>query len=200
MRLHLFGKRNHKEWDAGLPQTLFQMRTRKNAATGMSPAEVLMGRNLLRPGAWRFEESASTIDRAKRIADAKQQQNKYIKQYSVQVPDESKNPNTGDPILSKTHHLSNAAEYFHAGFAPKWEGPYTVVAQEGDVYTIDRGGEAVKYLGSEIKLVPNEMSPDNGQLKAENRPEAKTSINDETSMESTHEHNLRPRQKPREQN
>ncbi|KAL7304189.1 hypothetical protein TKK_0003386 [Trichogramma kaykai] len=49
LRIHLKG-RPHVEWDLQIPKILFQLRNRKNAATGKSPAELLLGRDLLLPG------------------------------------------------------------------------------------------------------------------------------------------------------
>uniref|UniRef100_A0ABD2VXU9 Integrase catalytic domain-containing protein n=1 Tax=Trichogramma kaykai TaxID=54128 RepID=A0ABD2VXU9_9HYME len=53
LRIHLKG-RPHVEWDLQIPKILFQLRNRKNAATGKSPAELLLGRDLLLPGEWKI--------------------------------------------------------------------------------------------------------------------------------------------------
>ncbi|CAB0037208.1 unnamed protein product [Trichogramma brassicae] len=55
LRLRL-ADRAHDTWDEDeeLPQIMFQLRNRQNAATGQSPAFALLGRNLLRPGEWKL--------------------------------------------------------------------------------------------------------------------------------------------------
>ncbi|GLV43251.1 hypothetical protein CBL_21409 [Carabus blaptoides fortunei] len=53
LRLHLHNQ-SHKHWDKHLPSVLFQLRCRRNAATGLSPSEALLGASLNRPGDWRI--------------------------------------------------------------------------------------------------------------------------------------------------
>lgn len=47
-----------KTWDKYLPDLLFGLRRRKNAATGVSPSHLLMGRTILRPGEWEQQTDA----------------------------------------------------------------------------------------------------------------------------------------------
>nr|CAD7405830.1 unnamed protein product [Timema cristinae] len=129
--------KNHREWDLHLPQILFTLRCRRNEATGMTPSQLLYGHTLRRPGEWRF----SNIDHQDGLKDpralddpinsAQQRQEKarihqkhYQQRYTQEPKRKSTQFNRLDQVMVKTQHLSNAVEGFHAGFAPKWDGPY----------------------------------------------------------------------------
>ena len=49
LRLHLQDE-EHRKWDLYLPTILFQLRSRHNATTGYTPAQLLLGHDLQRPG------------------------------------------------------------------------------------------------------------------------------------------------------
>jgi hypothetical protein len=48
LRLLLKGG-TQQRWDQFVPEIVFNMRRRRKAATGQTPAELLLGRNLARP-------------------------------------------------------------------------------------------------------------------------------------------------------
>ena len=52
LRLH---DEDHTKWDLHLPNILYQLRSRRNAATGYTPAQLLLGPNLERPGNWQID-------------------------------------------------------------------------------------------------------------------------------------------------
>uniref|UniRef100_A0ABD2WCX6 RNA-directed DNA polymerase n=1 Tax=Trichogramma kaykai TaxID=54128 RepID=A0ABD2WCX6_9HYME len=58
LRLKLMGQQ-HNQWDLKLPQILFNMRCRKNAVTGVTPAYLLLGKQLNRPGDWKLQPDAT---------------------------------------------------------------------------------------------------------------------------------------------
>jgi hypothetical protein len=63
------GQRN---WDKYIPDILFTTRRRKNDATGQSPSELLLGRDLARPGEARTRRLVPTA--AERVETAKKRQ------------------------------------------------------------------------------------------------------------------------------
>ena len=161
LRLHLQGK-SHKNWDLELPKILFQLRVRGNAATGYTPGYTLLGKNLRRPGAGKLE----LLDHPnpmweERVQEVRSHQKKYQERYA-QNAELNKLYEPGDRVYLRSHPLSNAAEGFHAGFAAKWDRPYTVsIYLGGDAYIIDRHGTAAKVHSTQMKLATS-SSPDNG--------------------------------------
>ncbi len=165
LRVHLHGRR-HKDWDTQLPKILYQLRNRRNAATGLTPAELLMGRVLSRPGDWRIPQAKNpppTLQErtAAALASQGQYQQKYAK---AQTP--ACGFKVGDLVHIRNHPLSKAAEGFHAGFAQKWEGPYRVTHQlSSDIFMVDKDG-------SPTKVYSKELQPFHGQQAADHTPSA----------------------------
>ncbi|KAL7291774.1 hypothetical protein TKK_0014559 [Trichogramma kaykai] len=151
LRLHLMGEQ-HNQWDLKLPSVLYDLRCRKNAATGVTPAHLLLGKELSRPGDWKLQLRAPAItERHLRVAQAQLQQAKYQAKYASVAP--NKFPiKPGDLVYAKTHPLSNAAERYHAGFEAKWEGPFAVTNQlSEDVFELDKHGSSTKTHRSELR-------------------------------------------------
>lgn len=155
LRLHLQNT-HHKDWDLYLETVLFGLRTRKNAATGFTPSEVLLGINLKKPGEWRFSESRATTSALNgKIELVRANQEHYQKRYHSEIAEIKSSYQTGDLVYTKNHPLSNAAKGFHAGFAPKWEGPFPIVkALRGEIYLVERENKTSKYHGSQLKSAP----------------------------------------------
>ena len=72
--------RPHKDWDRDIPEILYNTRTRKNAATGLTPSEVLFGENLKRPGDWTIPKPPAPPDnpRNTRIQQVRQYHARYL--------------------------------------------------------------------------------------------------------------------------
>ncbi|XP_039299411.1 uncharacterized protein LOC120355154 [Nilaparvata lugens] len=60
----------------------------------------------------------------------------------------------GDQVLTRNHQLSNKAQKFHAGLAPRWKGPYTVAHNQGAVYWITRDNETIKVYETQLRPAP----------------------------------------------
>ncbi|CAB0035522.1 unnamed protein product, partial [Trichogramma brassicae] len=154
LRLHLMGKK-HNQWDLKLPSVLYDLRCQKNAATGVTPAHLLLGKELSRPGDWKLQLKATAIEeRHLRVTQAQLQQAKYQAKYASVA--QNKVPiKSGDLVYTKTHPLSNAAERYHAGFEAKWEGPFAVTDQlSEDVFVLDKYGSPTKTHRSELSSDP----------------------------------------------
>ena len=126
------------------------MRRRINRITGQSPSQLLLGRNLPRPGEWDFTFNEATQGR---IDDARQRQAELA---PLPTNEDDEQLRVGELVLAKNFALSNAAEGFNAQLAPKWTGPFTVLEKcSGDVFILERPGrENVKLHVSALKRVP----------------------------------------------
>lgn len=85
----LLDRRAKDSWDQELPAALYHLRSRKNASTGQSPAAMVLGRELPRPGEWALP--AGTLDEnpedAQRLlADVQRHQARYRERYLHRRP------------------------------------------------------------------------------------------------------------------
>ena len=160
LRLHLQDKK-HKDWDLQLPK-LFSLRTRRNAATGYTPSQTLLGQNLQRPGEWAFRHLADiSEEKTNRVKRIQQHQAKYQQKYAS-TGNQKPQYQSGDWVYTKNHVLSRKIDGFHAGFAPVWEGPFLITGHlGGDIYQIDRNGRVTKIHGSLLKLTHGFLQPTN---------------------------------------
>ena len=149
LRLQIAGGRQ-RDWDLHLPPILFSMRRRINRTTGQSPSQMLLGRNLPRPGEWSFDFNEATQGR---VDDVHQRQAALA---ALPMTKDDGPLRVGDSVLAKNFTLSNAAEGFNAQLAPKWTGPFTVLEKcSGDVFILERPGrENIKLHVSTLKRVP----------------------------------------------
>lgn len=149
LRLHL-NNEEHRNWDKFLSTVLFQLRTRQNAATGLSPSKALFGYELSRPGEWKLPKPA-IVSNQERFDLVQNNQRRYQGRYNRQP--EAFNPFQPDQfVYVKEHPLSNALTGFHAGFAPKWSGPYRVLQPAGGhTYWILRDGAEVKVHHDQLR-------------------------------------------------
>ncbi|KAJ8939156.1 hypothetical protein NQ318_022822 [Aromia moschata] len=107
---------NPRRWDQHLPEVLFALRTRENAATGTSPSRLLLGRQLARPGGWAVP-------------------------YQCQPAPEERDERApvhfqpGDRVMVRERRQAAG------NFKRTWVGPYPVVHVEGEgVYVVNRDG------------------------------------------------------------
>jgi hypothetical protein len=111
LRLRLRGG-TQQRWYRFVPEIVFNMRRRKNAATGQTTTELLLGRNLARPG----KTPESSLDQLPlRIEAATEHQVRYGPQRI------SRGPNLlrpGDLVYVRNHEVFKATEKWNAGLAP----------------------------------------------------------------------------------
>ena len=112
LRLH---QGNQRTWDRFLPDLLFSLRRKRNAATIVTSSHLLFGKTIVRPGQWRFthllppEESE---ERRRREEKARQHQATYQARYGTSP---SKPRFTvGDRIYTDSHRLFNKSQGFNA--------------------------------------------------------------------------------------
>ncbi|XP_015608279.1 uncharacterized protein K02A2.6-like [Cephus cinctus] len=186
LRLRLEQSR-HRTWDRYIPEILFNLRRRQNAATGRTPAEVLLGKNLQRPGDWRLRNTHDhkEEDRQPYQQEAQVQQQRYQKRYKGEIKPPTYQP--GDWVYLREHPLSNAAEGFNAGFAPRQSGPYQILTHlSGGTFTIAKRGQAIKV--HEKLLRPDHHEPVGVDHEAE-KPVEESSKVEEILMNRTHDAN-----------
>ncbi|CAB0039647.1 unnamed protein product [Trichogramma brassicae] len=149
LRTQLKG-RPHTEWDKHLPKILFQLRCRKNAATGKTPAEVLLGRELLLPGEWKFPRPFSD-DREAEFQSIREHQERYQATYASDRGDVTPSLRVGEMVYIKASPFSKSAKNVCASLDVPWEGPYPVqrVVKEG-IYVIGKGKGVTTHI-SRIK-------------------------------------------------
>lgn len=153
---------SHCDWDLKLTEILFNLRTRKNTATGKTPSQVLFGETIQRPGQWVLGNTQDgTSDSETRLQEVRENQARYLRRQEIPPTSESVYKE-GDWIRVRAHHLSDKGNFFHAGLASRWDGPYKVVnVMSNEIYEIDQNGRKVKTHVNDIKPVfTAPLSPD----------------------------------------
>lgn len=154
LRARLQG-RPHTQWARQLPAVLRDLRTRRNAATGYTPSQALLGYTLPLPGDRDLHPEAAVEapdhpHREERLEDIRHHQLLYQRRYTgEEVPDPHQ---VGDQVMIRGHLQSDGPRNRHAGFHPKWLGPYNIRdLHSGRVYTVDRDGTAVRVPAFDVK-------------------------------------------------
>lgn len=127
----------HQAWDQWLPELRFAINTAHQETTGRTPAELMLGRQLLGPLERLIlkpptpdQTSYNLLERQNIIAEeVKQrvgvQQARQARYYNSRRKDAQFQP--GDLVWIKTHPLSSASNKFSAKLEPKWEGPAEII-------------------------------------------------------------------------
>jgi hypothetical protein len=147
LRLRLREAEGHRNWDRYIPDILFTTRRRRNDATGQSPSELLLGRDLARPGEARTRRSAPAA--TERVEAARKRQARYAPRYDHPTVGQLR---VGDWVFARNHPISNVAENFNAGLAPKWKGPFKVM--------LVHGADDIRLHVSELKRAPSTLRDD----------------------------------------
>lgn len=160
LRLELHNK-SHTRWDKYLPSIVYRLRRRRNAATGFTPAQLMLGRDLPEPGQWNFQPPPDKPD----WIQARQNQQRYQKKYSK--PGRQRQFEVGQQVLIRRPKLSSSEKRVHAGFLPRWEGPFSIIEKLSDnVYR-------VQLRSTTSTFFVNRLKPWTGDL--DSIPEAPTS-------------------------
>nr|XP_041632108.1 uncharacterized protein LOC121502491 [Drosophila kikkawai] len=128
-------------WDQLIPELSLAINTSISETTGYSPAFLLQAREPRLPGSWYDQVTPGAgvapetpADRAGRLKEIFQ-----IVQTNIQKASRDQGrqydlrrrawrPTIGSLVLVRQHHLSKAVDGFAAKLAPKFDGPYKVVA------------------------------------------------------------------------
>lgn len=151
LRLELHDK-PHSMWDKYLPSIVYRLRRRRNAATGFTPAQLMLGRELPDPGQWKLNPPP---DRPNWI-QARQSQQRYQGKYTK--PGRQRIFEVGQMVLVRRPRLSSSAHGVHAGFLPRWEGPFPVLERlSNNVYRIQLHSTVSSFFANRIKPWPGEL-------------------------------------------
>ncbi|KAJ8931371.1 hypothetical protein NQ314_015725 [Rhamnusium bicolor] len=152
-------------WDENLHEITFNLHNRKNAATGMSPSQALLGAQLVKPGEWNHPVNQQPVhndarEREARIEQAHRRKVIFERKYYTDPRDAPVHFIRGDQVLVRQFPGTSTA------FCPTWTGPHTVAAVLGDnVYEIDRNGVQYQIHVDDIRPAPTPM-PEQGHLEA----------------------------------
>ena len=160
LRLH---EGNQRTWDKYLPELLFGLRRRRNAAIGTTPSNLLLGRNITLPGEWRLptpepqqEMADGRIARQQREMAARRNQQRYQERYATNVDTQPRYA-TGERVYARNRRLSNKATGYNAGLGPSWTGPHVILENiSGEVYWILKNNEQCKVHGKDLRPSPPE--------------------------------------------
>ena len=157
---------NQRTWDQYLPELLFGLRRRRNAATGSTPSHLLLGRTIPLPGQWRLsipdQTTEQTIspadDRLQREDEARGHQRQYQERYAPEltrpyIPRYA----VGEWVITTNRQLSNKAAGYNAALAHQRIGPYQVIEHlSGEVYHIMKDGHIQKVHGKDLWPAPSQ--------------------------------------------
>lgn len=145
--------RNPRHWDRHLPGALFNLRTRANAATGVTPSRALLGYDLPRPGDWFIAAPGQPqVPREQLFYEMNRHQRRYRRRYVR--PENPRQPyRPGDHVMARV----NTHEGLHQ---LRWTGPHLVTAAVSRyVYWIDRDGIPVKVHYDNLRYAPVPRAP-----------------------------------------
>jgi hypothetical protein len=128
-----------KPWDETIPKGLFNLRKRRNAATGQSPSELLLGFEITRPGQWDMNNQAVQTTTEERQQLAEENLARYRRRYD----ERDHQPPTyeiGDQVLVRRH--------TPLGLRSRWIGPLSITGITGEnCYKVDRGtSETIEHV------------------------------------------------------
>lgn len=154
LRTLLLGK-DDNQWDTYLDEALRIMRTRKNQATGVTPARALFGYELAEAGDWTIpmfqnnQNEISKLSAQQRITQIQTNQNKYQNKYKGNPDDQTVNFEIGDNVMVRE--MRN----LKAPFGPVWSGPCEIIRKESNlVYVVLRDGRPVTMHINDLRPAP----------------------------------------------
>ena len=181
----------HSTWDVHIPELMFAYNTAVQESTGMSPAFLNMGRHPAPPNTLRRCEESLAADaegmkavqewreRMERLGDVRekavnnslQAQEKQARYYDSRRRDVLYN--VGDKVMRRNRVLSDADQSIAAKLAPKYSGPFEIMARLGaNVYDLidEEGNEVAKTHVVDLKPYFEEGKSDDGDA-TESTPE-----------------------------
>lgn len=157
-----FVKGSHTEWDEHIAKLMFTLNSFTHDSTRFSPAELFLNRKIRGPGEWIHQrEQLNVIDKVeseRMFTVARENMLHRTMQNKVEY-DEKRNKvsiSVDDMVLLRSHALSNMQKKFSAKLAPKWRGPYRVVARTSPVtFVIEDSSVNEKRIAhvDQLKLV-----------------------------------------------
>lgn len=176
-------------WDNYLPQVIFAMRRRKNAASKETPSKALLGYELALPGSWEMPNYLIERENAEHVPneELERRQLTYQRRYAPKDQTPKVTFNQGDRVLAKKlkSHSKN-----HNQFGPQWTGPHLVLAKiSEDVYEIDRNGKETRLHIDDLRPLPSgNLIENNGEISSDSESDGSsdedTSNSEQESLET----------------
>lgn len=160
-------KDDHRSWDVNLKEFMFAINTATHESTKFTPAMLNFGRELSTPKSLRGPRFETTTDETKQgpIHDNRMEKfrtlyekchrnlkeafNRQAHYYNLRRRD---NPFVvGQKVMKRTHPLSSKVEHFAGKLAPKFEGPYELVARKGGNIFVLRCDKTNKNTTAHVK-------------------------------------------------
>ncbi|GFY25967.1 uncharacterized protein TNCV_1917171 [Trichonephila clavipes] len=179
-----YANQQHDTWDQFLREYAYGIRTTVSETTGKTPAELFLGRKLVKPFQKLVMVSDGTefavgdikklFEEARRNTETKHENwKKYYNRLrrDVQIK-------VNDWVLVATHHLSSATRKKVAKFKPKFEGPYRVLDVKINNVVIWKAGKRLTINEDQVRTYRHRKcdeteigtsSSDNGSLRDESR-------------------------------
>ena len=145
-----------KDWDVKLPLVLLAMRAGMNKSTGVSPHEVMTGRQMILPYHLAYNFPGVVESNSSPAVYVSELQSELIDVFSfvrhnLEVSANSRKSYYDRLVSYKEYKVGNKVFYFNYNrrkakqkkFMPCWTGPWTVVAKvSGIAYKIERSGKS----------------------------------------------------------
>lgn len=137
-------------WEKKLPKALQVLRSRSNRATGVSPAEIILGRPIACPGEWRTKWYHSQRQRT-----PKQRKRLHKEVFVKQLEFQNKEYHRpiDPPVSFQVGDRVNVRNFARRVFAPAWTGPHEVIRRLGDL------SYEVSYNGKYTNIHANDLRP-----------------------------------------
>lgn len=155
LRIHLANE-NKSTWDQHLNKALFNIRCRRNEATQHTPATLLLGYDLRRPGEWLIgrPDPDEPVDREekrqKHVQEAHMNEHRYRQRYAGGTPPPIRFT-PGQKVMERIRMKGTKP------FEPRWSGPHTIIEEAGEnTYWIRRyrTADPVKVHVNDLRGAP----------------------------------------------
>ena len=141
MRVRLDSEHPHL-WINHVPDIVFALRRRENAATKQTPSQLLLGYNIPRPGDRTVDSTEIPQPLPERRAKAQAAQEGYQRRYQPTRAWPPRKFAIGENVLVQAAPFPGD----RGQFAPKWTGPYPVIRRTGaHTYEVDVAGRVRNY-------------------------------------------------------
>ncbi|KAJ8914509.1 hypothetical protein NQ315_002782 [Exocentrus adspersus] len=152
MRLLLQEERDAVKWDQYVHATLRILRTRKNRAVGMSPAQALYGVKLAKVGQWQipnYRQANPRMEAQERRRTIRTRQLRFVEQT---YPDRREPPSVtfqpGDLVLVRENNPEHP-------FSQVWAGPFPIAERHSQVvFEVDKNGRQFRYHVDQLRPAP----------------------------------------------
>uniref|UniRef100_A0A8D0D922 Integrase catalytic domain-containing protein n=1 Tax=Sander lucioperca TaxID=283035 RepID=A0A8D0D922_SANLU len=179
---------NHKSWDKYLPEFRFALNSAVHESTGVTPAELNIGRLLKGPLDAELKPqlcdpdtpayaTANQIAEFKKLVSGNLNKARQRQKKNYDKGRRDSDFSNKDRVWIRTHPYSKADKSFSAKLAPRWKGPYRVTRKTGPLnyeVVLENTGEDLRVVNvAQLKpCYPTAEEMDREQQEqCQNRPE-----------------------------